>query len=57
MPATPWRLARKTGVTAETIRRELGGEERASLEDILGWALKYGIDLLPVFESREDLLP
>lgn len=50
-------LARKTGVTAETIRRKLRGEERASLEDILGWALEYGIDLLPIFESRDDLLP
>lgn len=50
-------IARKTGVTAETIRRKLRGEERASLEDILGWALEYGIDLLPIFESRDDLLP
>ena len=50
-------FADKLGVAAETLRRKLRGEDRASLEDILTWALEYGIDLLPVIENREDLLP
>lgn len=50
-------LARRLGVTAETLRRKFRGEDRASLEDMLAWSLEYGIDLLPVIENRDDLLP
>lgn len=50
-------LVRRLGVTAETLRRKFRGEDRASLEEMLSWAIEYGIDLLPVIEDRDDLLP
>lgn len=50
-------LGDKLGVTAETLRRKFRGEDRASLSDILGWALEYGVDLLPQPEDKDELLP
>lgn len=50
-------LARIVRVTPETLRRKFRGEDRAALEEITAWAIEYGIDLLPVIEGREDLLP
>lgn len=50
-------LAERIGVNADTLGRKMRGEAWASLKDLMAWALELGIDLLPVHDSREDLLP
>lgn len=37
------------------LKRKLYGQVPADLGDVLGWALLYGIQILPEFESIEQL--
>ena len=50
-------LAERIGVKPDYLRRKMRGESWASIQDLKAWALELGIDLLPVYDSREDLLP
>lgn len=54
---TQRQLAQRLGVKDETLGRKLRGEAWASLRDLLSWARELGIDVLPVPESRAQLLP
>ena len=50
-------LAQRLGVKGETLRRKLQGEAWASLRDLLSWARELGVVVLPIPESKDQLLP
>lgn len=50
-------LAEKIGVKPDYLGRKMRGESWASIQDLRSWALELGVDLLPVDDSRKDLLP
>lgn len=50
-------LAERLGVKADYLGRKMRGESWASIQDLKAWALELGIDLLPVYDSRDELLP
>ncbi len=41
----------------EDFRRKLRGESPFVLRELLEWILDFGIDVLPVLESRDGMLP
>ena len=51
------RMASEVDAKHDTLMRKLYGQNQASLCDMLGWALVLGVDVLPVIESKDDLLP
>lgn len=50
-------LARRLGWDPETFRRRLRGEQRMTLEDMLSWVRRYGVDVLPELHRTEDWFP
>lgn len=50
-------LADQVGWDAETLRRRLRGEQRMTLEDLLSWVRRYGVDVVPPLENPEDWFP
>ena len=50
-------MAGRVGSTEDTLRRKLYGESPARLDEILAWALAYGIDVLPEPDDVDQLLP
>ncbi len=51
------KIAGKLDVVEGTLRRKPYGESPARLDDLIGWALVYGVDVLPPVESTDDLFP
>ncbi len=50
-------LAARLVMNPTTLNRKLLGQWWASLEEILAWVLDLGIDVLPVVDSTDELLP
>lgn len=50
-------MAGRLDVSADTLRRKLYGESPARLDEILGWALTYGIEILPELSDPDQLFP
>jgi len=51
------RMADRLGVPADTLRRKLYGESPARLDEVIAWAILYGVEVLPAPGSIEDLVP
>jgi len=50
-------FAEQLGMKPDTLMRKLYGQNNASIADLMTWSLVLGIDVLPLPESGNDLLP